>query len=216
MTYISGFSGCLVYTNLSFTDTKFVSVILKKKRNNGFRFYFSCISSQTIFPYSAIPKSALTRPRTEETWRHGRHHHIKAPGNCILAVVPDNCRLLSLHNSPKPELGLTFKQQVSLTFWKFSYTSRKDLHQSPFSLAERNLKRIFTFIFLKKKVKIAFSVCFAASHYAGGVHKHFYWVPHSAPQQQAAAAESCVCEHLHFISIHFVQPLYHFSLRKVS
>lgn len=124
---------------------------LKKKRNNGFRFYFSCISSQTIFPYSAIPKSALTRPRTEETWRHGRHHHIKAPGNCILAVVPDNCRLLSLHNSPKPELGLTFKQQVSLTFWKFSYTSRKDLHQSPFSLAERNLKRIFTFIFLKKK-----------------------------------------------------------------
>lgn len=120
---------------------------LKKKRNNGFRFYFSCISSQTIFPYSAIPKSALTRPRTEETWRHSRHHHIKAPGNCILAVVPDNCRLLSLHNSPKPELGLTFKQQVSLTFWKFSYTSRKDLHQSPFSLAERNLKRIFTFIF---------------------------------------------------------------------
>lgn len=63
-----------------------------------------------------------------------------------------------------------------------------------------------------KKVQIAFSVYFAGSCHRGSTHL----LPrqlHSAFQHQAAAALSCVCEHLRFISIYCVYPLAKHVLR---
>lgn len=54
-------------------------------------------------------------------------------------------------------------------FQKFTIhhlTLTKDLHQNLF-LAERNLKRIFIFTKKRQKLKIALSICLAASHYRG-------------------------------------------------
>lgn len=55
--HFPGFSGWGVYTNLSFTDTKLVSVIFKRKEGNSshFKSYFSCTSSQTVCPCSSTP-----------------------------------------------------------------------------------------------------------------------------------------------------------------
>lgn len=79
MTYISGFSGWGVYTNLSFTDTKFVSVIFKK--NKDFRFCFSWISflsAHTLLPqFSTQPQlKKLVGPRGTT-----RKTVVAAPGN---------------------------------------------------------------------------------------------------------------------------------------
>ena len=64
-------------------------------------------------------------------------------------------------------------------------------------------------------MKIAFDICFAASHYRGSMHPSGESGPanlfpgelHSASRHQAAVALNCVCERLCCIWIYFVHPL---------
>lgn len=88
-----------------------------------------------------------------------------------------------INSSPSKQTGVPGFQMFTL----LNFTFMKDLHWYLFSLSERNLKRIFTFMKKRQKEKIAFGVCFAAeSLYKGIVH----------PEPQEWSCQALPWEHL--------------------
>jgi len=84
-------------------------------------------------------------------------------------------------------------------------------------------KENFCFYKERQKAKIAFSVCFAMSHYGGSARPEhrgksgpIELLPqeiHSTSQYPVARALNCVCEHLCFVLIYSVHPLARCVLR---